>query len=89
MFVDVLLLFLLSPLLLLLLLLLLRAAAVDAGEHEGCEGSCVTWCGKSMWAWTTGVGCVETESTQMPGEVTMRGRLKEASLEVKVAVWVG
>ena len=25
----------------------------------------------------------------MPGEVTMRGRLKEASLEVKVAVWLG
>ena len=88
MLVAVLLLSLLS-LLLLLLLLLVRAAGVDAGEHEGGESSCVTWCGKSMWAWTTGVGCVETESTQMPGEVTMRGRLKEASLEVKVAVWLG
>ena len=49
----------------------------------------MTWCGKGVWAWTTGVGCVETESTQMPGEVTVNGRLKEASLEVRVAVSLG
>ena len=42
-----------------------------------------------MRAWTAGVECVETETTQVPGEATVKGRLKEASLEVRVAVSLG
>ena len=91
MFVEMLLLCLqpLPPLLLWLLLLLLRAAAVDAREHERCEGCCVTWCGKSVWSWTAGLGSAETESTKVPGEATVKGGLQETPLELRVAVPLG